>query len=183
MIKVKGVRHKNLDAGVRLCSVKFMFLTPNKLYLGVIGGGEATPAIAAQAWEVGRAIARQGAILLCGGLGGVMAAAARGAREAGGVSIGILPGPDRQAANPYLTYTIVTNLGHARNILLAHSADALIAVNGGYGTISEAAIALKLGKPVIGLEVSWELAGLRPACTPQEAVALAVAAIQNHRPR
>lgn len=146
-------------------------------YLAVIGGGHTTPAILALAQEVGREIARRGAILLCGGLGGVMAAAARGAQEAGGVSLGILPGPDRREANPYLTYTIVTNLGHARNVLIAHSADALLAVNGSYGTISEAAIALKLGKPVIGLEVDWELAGLQRARTPQEAVALALAAV------
>lgn len=129
------------------------------------------------ACEVGREIARQGGILLCGGLGGVMAAAARGVQEAGGISIGILPGPDRQAANPFLTYSIVTDLGHARNVLLAHSADALIAVDGSYGTVSEAAIALKLGKAVITLEVDWELPGLRPARSPQEAVALALAAI------
>jgi uncharacterized protein (TIGR00725 family) len=166
-----------------LCSVKCMSKEVRKPYLGVIGGGGATPEITARAREVGREIALQGAVLLCGGLGGVMAGAARGAQEAGGVSIGILPGPDRQAANPYLTYTIVTNLGHARNILLAHSADALIAVNGGYGTISEAAIALKLGKPVIALEVSWELAGLKPARTPQEAVALALAAINTRLPK
>ncbi|MFP3868532.1 MAG: TIGR00725 family protein [Desulfobacteraceae bacterium] len=148
-----------------------------KAYLAVIGGGRVAPGVAAMACEVGREIARQGGILLCGGLGGVMAAAARGVQEAGGISIGILPGPDRQAANPFLTYSIVTDLGHARNVLLAHSADALIAVDGSYGTVSEAAIALKLGKAVITLEVDWELPGLRPARSPQEAVALALAAI------
>ena len=89
---------------------------------------------------MGREVAARGAVLLCGGLGGVMAAAAQGAQEAGGVSLGILPDGDRRRANPYLTYTIATNLGHARNVLIAHSADALIAVDGSYGTISEAAI-------------------------------------------
>ena len=110
-------------------------------------------------------------MLLCGGLGGVMAAAAQGVQDAGGVSLGILPGGDRRRANPYLTYTIATNLGHARNVLIAHSADALIAVGGSYGTMSEAAIALKLGKPVIALQVTWDLPGLQRAGTPAEAVA------------
>jgi uncharacterized protein (TIGR00725 family) len=102
-----------------------------------------------------------------------MVAAAKGAREAGGVSLGILPDGDRARANPYLTYAIATNLGHARNMLIAHSADAVIAIDGSYGTVSEAAIALKLGKPVIALKVSWDLPGLRRAGSPEEAVALA----------
>ena len=144
------------------------------IYVAVIGGAEVSPRLYALAREVGREIARRGAALLCGGLGGVMAAAAQGVKEGGGVSLGILPDGDRRRANPYLTYSIATNLGHARNMLLAHSADALIAVDGGYGTISEAAIALKLGKPVIGLEVAWDLPGLIRAANPGEAVALAL---------
>jgi uncharacterized protein (TIGR00725 family) len=103
-----------------------------------------------------------------------MAAAARGASEAGGVSIGLLPDGDRGRANPYLTYSIPTNLGHARNVLIAHAADGLIAVDGSHGTISEAAIALKLGKPVVGLKVTWEVPGLRRAATPEEAVGAAL---------
>ncbi len=142
------------------------------VYVAVIGGGRASPEIAALAREVGREVARRGAVLICGGLGGVMAAAAQGA-AAGGVSLGILPDADRHRANPYLTYSLATNLGHARNVLLAHSADALIAVDGDYGTISEAAIALKLGKPVVALKVEWDLHGLLRAATPREAVALA----------
>ncbi len=100
------------------------------VYIGVIGGGDISPEIAALAREVGREVAARGAVLVCGGLGGVMAAAAQGAQEAGGVSLGILPDGDRRGANPYLTYSIATNLGHARNLLIAHSADALIAVAG-----------------------------------------------------
>ncbi|MBW1991258.1 MAG: TIGR00725 family protein, partial [Deltaproteobacteria bacterium] len=99
--------------------------TGNPCYIAVIGGGEADPDLLALAREVGREIARQGAVLLCGGLGGVMAAAARGAQEAGGVSLGILPDADRRGANPYLTYSVPTNMGHARNIIIAHAADAL----------------------------------------------------------
>lgn len=146
-------------------------------YIAVIGGGEVDAETSTLARAVGREVARRGAVLVCGGLGGVMAAAARGAREAGGVSLGILPDGDRRRGNPYLTYSIATNLGHARNLLIAHSADALIAVDGGYGTISEAAIALKLGKPVFALQVAWDLPGLRRAASPREAVALAWAAL------
>ncbi len=143
------------------------------VYVAVIGGGRVSPEIADLAREVGREVARRGAVLICGGLGGVMAAAAQGAQEAGGVSLGILPDADRERANPYLTYSLATNLGHARNILIAHSADALIAVDGDYGSISEAAIALKLGKRVVALKAKWNLQGLVRAATPREAVALA----------
>jgi uncharacterized protein (TIGR00725 family) len=149
------------------------------VYIAVIGGSEISPETAVLAREVGREVAARGAVLLNGGLGGVMAAAAQGAREAGGVSLGILPDGNRRRANPYLTYTIATNLGHARNVLIAHSADALIAVDGSYGTISEAAIALKLGKPVIALNVAWDLPGLKPAATAAEAVALAWEAVKR----
>ncbi|MGD0827352.1 MAG: TIGR00725 family protein [Desulfobaccales bacterium] len=149
------------------------------VYIAVIGGGRASPEIAALAREVGREVARRGAVLICGGLGGVMAAAAQGATAAGGVSLGILPDADRHRASPYLTYSLATNLGHARNILIAHSADALIAVDSAYGTISEAAIALKLGKPVVALKVEWDLQGLLQAATPREAVALAWAALEG----
>ena len=151
----------------------------NSFYLAVIGGGEASPELLALAREVGREVAETGAVLLCGGLGGVMAAAAQGAQDAGGVSLGILPDGDRRRANPYLTYAIATNLGHARNVLIAHSADALIAVDGSHGTISEAAIALKLGKPVIALNVTWDLPGLQRAATPAAAVALAWEAMEG----
>jgi uncharacterized protein (TIGR00725 family) len=148
------------------------------LYIAVIGGGEISPETAALARDVGREVAARGAVLLCGGLGGVMAAAAQGAQEAGGVSLGILPDGDRRRANPWLTYAIATNLGHARNVVMAHSADALIAVDGSYGTVSEAAIALKLGKPVIALNVAWDLPGLQRAGSPAEAAALAWEAVK-----
>ncbi len=149
------------------------------VYVAVIGGSSASPEVAALAREVGREVARRGAVLLCGGLGGVMAAAAQGAAEAGGVSLGILPEADRGRANPYLTYSIATNLGHARNVLIAHSADAVIAVDGDYGTISEAAIALKLGKPVVALRTDWDLRGLKRADSAREAVALVWVALEE----
>ena len=149
------------------------------VYIAVIGGSSVDPEVAALAYEVGREVARRGAMLLCGGLGGVMAAAAQGATEAGGGSLGILPDADRGRASPYLTYSIATNLGHARNVLIAHSADALIAVDGDYGTISEAAIALKLGKPVVALRADWDLRNLQRAATAPDAVALAWAGLQR----
>jgi uncharacterized protein (TIGR00725 family) len=151
------------------------------VYIAVIGGSDIGDETAALAREVGREVAGRGAVLLCGGLGGVMAAAAQGTQEKGGVSLGILPEGDRRRANPYLTYSIATNLGHARNVLMAHSADALIAVGGSYGTVSEAAIALKLGKPVIALKVTWDLAGIKRAASPAEAVALAMRALEDVR--
>lgn len=156
-----------------------MNLKISQKYVAVIGGGEVGETFLTIAYEVGREIARRGAVLLCGGLGGVMQAASQGAQEAGGVTIGILPGPDRQAANPFLTYSLVTNLGHARNILIAHSADGLIAVDGGYGTISEAAVALKLGKPVVGLLTAWHLDGVIKASSPQEAVKIVLAELSR----
>ncbi len=153
---------------------------PTNLYVAVIGGGEVSHEAAEAARKVGRELARRGAVVICGGLGGVMAAAAQGVQEAGGVCLGILPDGDRRRANPHLTYCLATNLGHARNLIIVHSADALIAVDGSYGTVSEAAIGLKLGKPVIGLAVSWDLPGLQRAKTPGEAVDLAMAVVQGH---
>jgi|UniRef100_A0A7C3WS13 uncharacterized protein (TIGR00725 family) len=150
-------------------------------YIAVIGGGEADPAILALARQVGQEIARRDGVLVCGGLGGVMAAAAQGVQETGGTSIGILPDADRSRANPYLTYALATNMGHARNMIIVHSADALIAVDGSYGTISEAAIALKLGKPVVALGVDWDLPGLRRAAGAKEAVTLALTLIKPSR--
>lgn len=155
--------------------------TSRTFYVAVIGGGEAAPEAAALAREVGRLLAKRGAVVICGGLGGVMAAVAQGVQEAGGVCLGILPDPDRRRANPYLTYTIPTNLGHARNMVIAHAADAVIAVDGGHGTISEAAVALKLGKTVVALAADWDISGLQRAGTPGEAVAMAWASCEKKR--
>jgi uncharacterized protein (TIGR00725 family) len=112
-------------------------------------------------------------VLVCGGLGGAMEAACRGASEAGGVTVGILPGDDRSAANRFVEVAIPTGLGEARNALVVRSADALVAVGGGYGTLSEIAFALKAGKPVIGLG-SWEIEGVRAVESPEQAVSAAL---------
>lgn len=122
---------------------------------------------------VGREIAGRGAALVCGGLGGVMEAAARGAFEAGGEVIGILPGPEGASANPYVTIAVPTNMGHARNVIIAHTAEALIAVEGEYGTLSETAIGLKLGKPVILLPGAQQVAGALLADSAGAAVSIA----------
>ncbi|HXD59695.1 MAG TPA: TIGR00725 family protein [Thermoleophilaceae bacterium] len=144
-------------------------------YVAVVGAGEASREEAAAAEEVGRLLAERGAVLVCGGLGGVMEAACRGAKEAGGSTVGILPGRDRAAANDHVDIAIATGLGEARNALVVRAADVLIAVGGGYGTLSEIALALKSGTPVVGIG-SWELAGrpLKEARDPREAVDLAL---------
>lgn len=128
-----------------------------KKIIAVIGGSEVSPQVAALAEEVGREIARRGAALVCGGLGGVMEAACRGAASEGGLTIGILPGNSRREANPYVLIPIVTGIGYARNVAVVKSAQAIIAVNGSYGTLSEIAHALQNGIPVIGLD-TWEMA-------------------------
>ncbi len=126
-------------------------------YVAVIGPSRATPAVAAAAFQVGVLIARGGANLVCGGGGGAMEAACRGARSAGGTTVGILPGPTREDANPFVDIAIPTGMGEARNALVVRAADAVIAVGGGAGTLSEIGLALKMGRPVIGLG-TWEVA-------------------------
>ncbi|MBI5286358.1 MAG: TIGR00725 family protein [Deltaproteobacteria bacterium] len=126
------------------------------ILIGVIGGGDYNPEIDRVAEEVGRGIARRGAVLINGGLGGVMEASARGAKGEGGLTIGILPGISPREANPYIDIPIPTGLGDMRNFLIVRSAHSIIAINGGYGTLSELAIALKLGRPVIGIK-TWEI--------------------------
>lgn len=128
-----------------------------RICISVIGaGGEITPEEASMAVELGREIARQGAIVICGGLGGIMAEVARGAKEEGGLTIGILPGNTPESANPFIDIAIVTGMGIARNVIVASSGDAVIAVGGKLGTLSEIAFALIRQKPVIGLG-TWRL--------------------------
>jgi len=129
--------------------------------IGVIGGAECSPEIYEIAREVGGEIAKNGFSLVCGGFGGVMEAACRGAKEADGITIGILPTSNKRDANPYVDLVIPTGLGHARNILVVHASDALVAVDGEAGTLSEIAIALKVGKPIVGIK-TWELEGRVP---------------------
>jgi uncharacterized protein (TIGR00725 family) len=152
-------------------------------YVGVVGPADGTAAQCDGARTVGRLLAESGAVVVCGGLGGIMHAAAEGSAAAGGVSIGLLPGDDRAAASPRLTVAIATGLGEARNALVVRASDALIAIAGGFGTLSEIALALKLGRPVIGL-ATWDLgrpgepAPILPAADPADAVARALALVR-----
>ncbi len=124
--------------------------------IGLIGSGRSHPKWDDWAEEIGRGIAEHGGILICGGTSGVMASAARGARKAGGVTVGILPGAHADEANPFISIPIATGLGEGRNLLVVQSSDLLIAVGGGAGTLSEIGFALKLHKPLILLG-SWEI--------------------------
>ncbi|QIN79571.1 TIGR00725 family protein [Rubrobacter marinus] len=144
--------------------------TPRPRYVSVIGPGDADDETYGLAHEVGRLVAVRGGVVVCGGLAGVMEAAARGATEAGGVAVGILPDEDRRRVNPFLTHSVATGIGQARNLAVVCSADAVIAVGGGYGTLSEIGLALKVGRPVVALR-GWDLGEhVAVAASPEEAV-------------
>jgi uncharacterized protein (TIGR00725 family) len=138
-----------------------------------VGPGDSAPA---GAEPVGRLLAERGAVLVCGGLGGAMEAACRGAKAAGGTTVGVLPGLDRGEAGAYVDVALPTGLGQGRNVVIVHAADVLIAVGGGYGTLSEIALALRAGKPVIGLD-TWDIEGVVSADSPEAAVAAAFDAL------
>ena len=146
--------------------------------VAVIGSGAEHEA---RAEEVGRLLAERGCTVVCGGLGEVMAAAARGAKAAGGTTVGILPGETPTDANEWIDHTVATGIGHARNLAVAASADAVIAVGGAWGTLSEIGFAGVLGRPVVILEPGWEIEGIPRAATPEEAVELALALLSAPR--
>jgi hypothetical protein len=146
------------------------------LQVSVIGSGAEHED---RAEEVGRLLAEGGATVVTGGLGEVMAAAARGARGAGGTTIGILPGESRVDGNEWLDHVVVTGIGHGRNLAVVASGDAVIAVGGRYGTLAEIGFALTLGRPVVVLEPGWEVDGTLRAQTPAEAVEFALDAIRH----
>ncbi|MFQ5827283.1 MAG: TIGR00725 family protein, partial [Dehalococcoidia bacterium] len=159
------------------------------MFVAVIGGGECSPGEAKLAEEVGRELARRGATLVCGGLRGVMEAACRGAAGAGGRTIGIMPGSKREEANPYVQIPIVTDMGYARNVIVVKSAQAVIAIGGSFGTLTEIAYALQSGIPVVGLG-TWSLSrdgqedsSIIPAQNPVQAVEEALALAQKARPQ
>jgi uncharacterized protein (TIGR00725 family) len=141
--------------------------------VAVVGPGDEPPE---HAESVGRLVAERGAVVVCGGLGGAMEAACRGAKQAGGLTVGILPGSDRAQANRFVDVALPTGLGEGRNALVVRAADALIAVGGGYGTLSEIALALRGGKPVIGLG-TWEIDGVVAVDSPEAAVTAAFDAL------
>jgi uncharacterized protein (TIGR00725 family) len=139
-------------------------------YVAVVGSGAASGELYEKARQIGRHVAERGGTVICGGRSGVMEAAARGATEVGGVAIGILPEEDRREANEFLSFSIVTGTGHARNLAVVCSGDVVIAVGGEYGTLSEIGLARKVGRSVVALR-SWELGEhVSVASTPEEAV-------------
>jgi len=144
--------------------------------IGVIGAADANEDEYRIALESGRLIAENHATLVCGGLGGVMEAACRGAREKDGRTVGIVP--DTSEGNGYLDIVIRTGLGHARNVLVVQSVDAVIAIGGSHGTLSEIALALKTGRPVFGLK-TWDIPGVKKCGDPEEAVTRAVRAARQ----
>jgi len=141
----------------------------SKKIIAVIGAGTADKATFKIAEEVGRLIAKRDAVLICGGLGGVMEAASKGAKSEGGVTIGILPQSHRDKANPYIDIPVATGFGEGRNVIIARTADTIIAVGGEYGTLSEIAFGLRMGKPVIGIK-TWDIKGLIKAGNAEDAV-------------
>jgi uncharacterized protein (TIGR00725 family) len=140
-----------------------------KKIIAVIGAGSADKSILKIAEDVGKLIAGRNAILICGGLGGVMEAAAKGARSEGGTAVGILPQDHKNEANPYIDIPVATGFGEGRNVIIVRTADAIIAVGGEYGTLSEIAFGLKMGKPVIGIK-TWNIKGIIRAENAEEAV-------------
>ncbi len=157
------------------------------VFVAVVGGSTCTADEARVAEAVGRGLAGRGAALVCGGLGGVMEAACRGAKSAGGLTVGILPGDDRRSANPHVDVPVVTGMGHARNAIVVKTAQAVIAIDGSYGTLSEIALALQNGIAVIGLG-TWSLSlhgqadkSIVQARDAEEAVEKAIAAAGKGR--
>lgn len=146
------------------------------IQVSVVGSGVEHEA---NAEEVGRLLAERGATVVTGGLGEVMAAAARGAKSAGGTTIGILPTESRERANEWIDHVVVTGIGHARNLAVVASGDAVIAVGGRYGTLAEIGLALALRRPVVVLEPGWEVEGTQHARTPSQAVEFALAAARD----
>jgi len=154
-----------------------------RTYVGVIGAGETTADVERAAEEVGRLLAGAGAIVVCGGLTGVMAGACRGARDAGGTTVGILPGLDAADANEWVDIALPTGMGEMRNVLIVRASDVLVAVAGEYGTLSEIAFALREGIPVVGLG-TWDIRGVEVATDPADAVERAMAhALARERAR
>jgi uncharacterized protein (TIGR00725 family) len=150
-----------------------------KIHIGVIGAGDCSPEIYNTASELGYLIGKNHWILICGGLGGVMEGAAKGCYKGGGMTVGILPGEDKLAANPFIMLPIPTGLGEGRNLLVVRASDIVLAIAGGYGTLSEIALALKIDKPVVGLKTWPGIEGIDYVETPQQAIDMVV----RHLPR
>ncbi len=156
-------------------------MNPARRVVAIVGASDARAAVCDLAYAAGLAVARRGAVLICGGRGGVMAAAARGAQSAGGLTIGILPGYNRHEANPNIEIAIATGMGQARNAIVIASADSVVALEGEGGTLSEIGLALKLGRPVVGLQAWRQLEMILHADDPLAAVDLALELAERQR--
>ena len=151
-----------------------------KIFIGVIGAGDCSEDVYKLAEEVGERIAKAGAVLVCGGLGGAMEAASQGAKKEGGTTVGILPGIDKGQANPYIDFPIVTGLGEGRNLLVIRNSEVVIALPGKYGTLSEIGFCLALGKPIIGLS-TWDVSeDIIKAKNAEDAVKIALSKVMKH---
>lgn len=153
-----------------------------RTYISVVGPSDAPPDVLRIAEEVGACVARAGAILVTGGGSGAMEAACRGARAAGGVTLGLLPGSSRREGNTFLDFSVPTGMGEMRNVLVVRSADGIVAVGGAFGTLSEIALAFKLGKPIVGIRtwtasIAGETAPMLTAATAEQAVGLLMAVL------
>jgi uncharacterized protein (TIGR00725 family) len=164
-----AAEHEDSSTGLPVRHALFYHRPMRRIQVAVVGSGAEHEA---RAEAVGRLLAERGATVVCGGRDEVMAAAARGAKSAGGVTIGILPGETRDAANEWIDHVVVTGMGHARNLAVVASGDAVISVGGAWGTLSEIALARVLRRPVVVVEPGWEVAGdgVERAATPEEAV-------------
>ena len=149
-----------------------------KKIIGVIGGRRVDKTLLHEAEKVGGLIAKKELVLVCGGLSGVMEAVSKGARLEGGITVGILPQEHKRDANEYIDIPIVTGLGIGRNVIIARTADVLISIGGEYGTLSEIAFALQMGKPVIGIR-TWDIKGVTPAHDADDAVAKALRMLES----
>lgn len=145
-----------------------------KIHICVIGAGECSPEIYDQASALGHLIGKNDWVLFCGGLGGVMEGAAKGCYQSGGITVGILPGKEKDSANPFITLPIATGLGEGRNLLVVRASDVVVAIAGGYGTLSEIGFALKIGKPVIGLKTWPGIDGIDYVETPEQVIDIIV---------
>jgi uncharacterized protein (TIGR00725 family) len=154
-----------------------------EIIIGVIGGGDAGEEECAAAFEVGRKIALGKCALVCGGMGGVMEAACKGAKSEGGLTVGVIPGDFKKEANPYVDIPVVTGMGHGRNIIVVRSSDAVIAIGGSFGTLSEIAFALRLKIPLVGIK-TWDVSPeIKQAEDPGEAVDMAIRLAGHRYPR
>jgi uncharacterized protein (TIGR00725 family) len=144
-----------------------------RVHIGVIGAGDCSPELYALAHELGRYIGQKKWVLFCGGLGGIMQGVADGCSHEGAMTVGLLPGNNKESANPFITLPIPTGLGEGRNLLLVRASDVVIAISGGYGTLSEIGLALKIGKPVVGLKTWSGIDGIEYVETAEQAIGAA----------